>query len=312
MEIRPLFSLCWFVATFMAMLGSMAFALQRQTLIFAGEGGDWEGDYMRELFPLEHFHYVNIKNFNASDPSIATPSVVWFRRHGSKGPLIDEAVNAIVLSSKPSILVQVSAERNESGDELYPLVPLVLRQYSIKRYRTRTRPHTNVLQIPLGYMSGFLTVDKTSRVESDSALVALQSLQYTSSMRDYNWAFIGSEHRQYHTERIEALKVFSSWSPHYRGSGLRPRQMRDIYLRSKFVLVGRGASNLDCFRIYEAILAGAIPIVVGSRTELTATFEYNGDMPPLLFAQDYPEALNRTRQMDTSEIDLHRYKAVQW
>jgi hypothetical protein len=36
--------------------------------------------------------------------------------------------------------------------------------------------------------------------------------------------------------------------------------MIKVYNSSKFVVVGRGHSNLDCFRIYESIVGGALPV----------------------------------------------------
>ncbi len=36
--------------------------------------------------------------------------------------------------------------------------------------------------------------------------------------------------------------------------------MFEKYKEAKFVLSGRGQLNLDCFRIYEAIIAGALPV----------------------------------------------------
>ena len=56
------------------------------------------------------------------------------------------------------------------------------------------------------------------------------------------------------------MAVFSDWKPFIHDAGLSPIQMREIYLSSRFVVVGRGQSNLDCYRIYEAIICGAVPV----------------------------------------------------
>ena len=39
----------------------------------------------------------------------------------------------------------------------------------------------------------------------------------------------------------------------------------NIYSQSIFVFNGRGNVFLDCFRLYEAIIAGAIPVIVGEK-----------------------------------------------
>ena len=46
----------------------------------------------------------------------------------------------------------------------------------------------------------------------------------------------------------------------------------ETYGGAIFVPIGRGFDTLDCYRIYEACAAGAIPIIVGTPAELTATF----------------------------------------
>lgn len=116
----------------------------------------------------------------------------------------------------------------------------------------------------------------------DSLTAAKNSLLRKASDRNNSWSFVGSPldflfiHLpalirltgsilcagtvQGHKDRAFALAVFSAWKPFVHDAGLTPIQMRNIYLDSKFVLIGRGQSNLDCYRIYEAIIAGAVPV----------------------------------------------------
>lgn len=144
----------------------------------------------------------------------------------------------------------------------------------------------------------------------DSITAAHYSLHRLSSQRNYSWSFIGTV--QAHKERGHALNVFSKWEPHLVSSGLRAEEMREIYNNSKFVLVGRGQANLDCFRIYEAIIAGAVPILVGSTYELERAFEFEGDFPPFLFAESYEKALEISQQKTNEEINIMREKVVKW
>jgi hypothetical protein len=77
-------------------------------------------------------------------------------------------------------------------------------------------------------------------------------------------------------------------------------------------LVGRGRFSLDCFRIYEAILCGAIPVVIGSQHEIDQTFEFEGDPPPLFTAPDAATALGRCRRTSNDVIDAMRISLASW
>lgn len=90
----------------------------------------------------------------------------------------------------------------------------------------------------------------------------MQAAAYSTSKlaadRPVQWAFIGTI--QGHKERVGAINTFYNWQPHIIDAGLTAKQMVAQYNTSKFVLIGRGYTNLDCYRIYEAIIAGAIPM----------------------------------------------------
>ncbi len=111
---------------------------------------------------------------------------------------------------------------------------------------------------------------------------------------------------------MHAIEVFSEWLPYLHDAGITPMEMRKIYNNSKFVVVGRGQVNLDCYRIYEAIICGAIPIVCGPVDEMHKAFEYEGDVPPLLFAEDFEKALVVSRAMSNAEIDNRRQLLKDW
>ena len=68
--------------------------------------------------------------------------------------------------------------------------------------------------------------------------------------------------------------------------------MCKIYSQSVFVPCGRGNSSLDCFRLYEASMNGAIPVLVGSNDEIKSTFKYE-ENPPWIFAKTWSEAVEK-------------------
>lgn len=113
-------------------------------------------------------------------------------------------------------------------------------------------------------------------------------------------------------DRIQALQVFSEWQNHEIKESLTASQMQHIYANSKFVIVGRGWNTIDCLRIYESIISGAIPVVVSRSDEIAHTFAFNNDMPPLVFANTWHEALDKCRRMNETEIDQRRLDVVKW
>jgi hypothetical protein len=61
--------------------------------------------------------------------------------------------------------------------------------------------------------------------------------------------------------------------------------------------------NIDCFRVYEAIISGAIPVGVSvfGQYEIESVFEHEGDhRPPLLFVLSFQEAPNKSDAADDS------------
>jgi len=89
---------------------------------------------------------------------------------------------------------------------------------------------------------------------------AIQNLERKSTDRNLSWSFVGNF--KGHRDRDHAINVFSVWDPHVEihDAELNITTMREIYENSKFVVVGKGQVNLDCFRIYESLICGAIPV----------------------------------------------------
>jgi hypothetical protein len=82
--------------------------------------------------------------------------------------------------------------------------------------------------------------------------------------------------------------------------------MCKIYSESVFVPCGRGNSSLDCYRLYEASMNGAIPVVVGSKEEIESTFKYE-ENPPWIFAETWNEAVEKC--MST---EINSQSVIEW
>ena len=190
--------------------------------------------------------------------------------------LEDYKIYPIIELIKPRIIIHLSDEwgnkpaLNELGRNSNLLL---LRQYSHPNYSNISNGN-NILQIPLGYMHDMF--------ENDFEKIQIKK----SSEREIKWSFIGNIKQ----DRLEMINEFACLTPNIVKKG-EPVEMREIYRNSVFVPNGRGNKSLDCFRIYEAVLCGAIPIIVSENNqEFKETFS-GMDNPPFLYCNSWKEAL---------------------
>lgn len=93
----------------------------------------------------------------------------------------------------------------------------------------------------------------------------------TAATRPYDWSFVGTVK----SDRTVMLNHMTAWSAqcytHYIGGwnasdSLSTEAYRNILLKTLYVPNGTGNSSLDCFRVWEALEAGCIPIVTFEAT----------------------------------------------
>lgn len=188
-----------------------------------------------------------------------------------------EDVLSVVQQMKPKIIFHLSDEywfeNLSQWNELSNYCDLFLRQHHHPGF-TYT---DNTIQIPLGYCN--------------DAGVEGKHIPNISE-RKYNWSFIGDMK----TDRWEMVDAFSIIKKNFIGSGISKPEMMDVYLDSIFVLSGRGNSSINCFRLYEASMAGAIPVVVGSQDEIDLTFMYE-ENPPWIFVDTWENAVKECKRL---------------
>lgn len=203
----------------------------------------------------------------------------------------------IVKKIKPVIIIHLSDEygQHKEWNILEKYTMLLLRQYNHKDYDYGE----NNIQIPLGYISNFIPPDTDIK---------------HMSKREINCSFIGSKK----TDRMHMCNIFeknmkktniefvvNSWN--INNLPISQYDMFTKYNNSIFVIVGRGNSSLDCYRIYEAIAAGAIPVVVGPIEEINVTFNYGGNKPKLIYSDTWENAVlmcNNLLQNDINFVEL--------
>jgi hypothetical protein len=207
---------------------------------------------------------------------------------------------------RPSIIVHLSDEHGNRPEwlGLAKWTPLLLRQHHFPHYPNDQ--FTNVYQIPLGYIRGMLS----GRSSLEMAIKPLET-------RSYTWSFVGAEK----SDRTCMLQLFRQYFPkHYcvaspknepvKFLAVDPSCMCEVYQNSIFVPNGRGWVSLDCFRLYEAAICGAIPVVVGSEQEIAGAFHYAGNMPPFIYARTWEDAVRACNDLLLNPPALYAKQAA--
>lgn len=152
--------------------------------------------------------------------------------------------------TRPFVAIHLSDETLGDDISFYslPLCRHVFRNY----WHPIASNLANVTTFGLGYKTGFC----------DS--LSLQS--YNS--RQYIWCFAGNIHNE---QRAKFIEPFLKLQPHFchvtydkfnSSHGLDVCSYRSMMEQSMFALCPIGHGNIDTFRLYEAMEAGAIPVAV--------------------------------------------------
>jgi hypothetical protein len=190
--------------------------------------------------------------------------------------LLCELINKL----QPSIIISLSDEfgNNDYVNQLTKNTNLYLHCYNHSNYIY----NKNSFQIPLGYINNYFG-------ENNSFIDIKKNINKIIN-RNYDCSFVG----EIKSDRKNMIQIFknsnlqnniintkNSWNE--LEQLVKPEELFNIYNNSIFVLIGRGNKSLDCFRIYEAITAGAIPLLVGEENEINNTFNFNNYKPFLLY-----------------------------
>jgi hypothetical protein len=239
------------------------------------EDCSWEFSFItQELltgFPVSMFSHKNIDK--VSPPISPKNTVLVFTSNLHSFNEIDSVCRRI----RPTIIIHCSDEwgNKPEFDELANNCRLYLRQHRHAHY-----PKRDIVKVmPLGYGVGMFKGKWSDTIIKPSHL------------RKQAWSFVGN----IKSDRDEMIKAFAQLGDGFYGNAEKD-DMRDIYLDSKFVPVGRGNVSLNCLRVYEALSAGSIPVIVGGREEIDNTFS-DEDTAGWVFATSWSEAVERCKKM---------------
>lgn len=216
-------------------------------------------------------------------------------------PVYEQVLEA-VKKVKPKIIIQLydecSSEYLHKHLELSKYCKLFLKQHA-HEYHSYS---DNTIHIPLGVPNTY---------EYD-----LSNIKMIKD-RKYFWAWSGHMKQ----DRLDMINNFmlKIWKGNVcTNTALNPLETSNVYRDSIFVPCGRGNYSLDCWRIYESIVSGAIPVVVGSLKELKYTFNYS-EFPPFIHDETWSGASNKCLKMiekfvkkDYDELNDIQSKLINW
>lgn len=252
------------------------------------ERATWEKDYIKELFNVIDYDILTLESISYDDPTIINNCILIF----TSNIYTYADILCIILSIKPIIIVHLSDENGNRIEytNLAKYTKLLLHQYRFNLYIHKYNMYNNIIQIPLGYM-----------VDMFSGKKAFNYNRKPLSDRKYVWSFVGAIKQ----DRQELIDKFSQkFDDFWVGNNISPQLMLDIYSDSIFVPNGKGNSVIDCFRIYEAILAGSIPIIVCGDDEFKERFYFNNDLPPFVYEKTWDLAVKKCDYLLNNPVEL--------
>lgn len=278
-------------------------------LVSNGDLCNWEEEYIQDL--ISPFEYVHERSILKETLSNDNPNDILDRTFGHyRRPVFlvssMKACNELpggmgdfnkqmgkILDwfegnfGRKTTVVHMSDECEQPNRRRAELFPWYSRAVVLRNHQCG-EPDTKTLKVfPLGWRAGQMHQIKLQENHTIS--------------KEYSWGWAGTMKQ----DRREMLKAFKSKMENgfaFRATKTKrmtPAEIFSLYSRSVFVPVGRGERVLDCFRMYTALYAGAVPVVVGESEEIRWTFSFlsNGDDPelslPIVFAPTWAAAAEK-------------------
>jgi hypothetical protein len=113
---------------------------------------------------------------------------------------------------------------------------------------------------------------------------------------------------------LDRFKCNFDSDQYFNGSNKSAGEMLDIYNNSVFVPSPRGQNVLDCFRLYETIFSGAIPVVAGNADDINSCFYYGGNKPPFVYCKSWGEAVTTCKKLleDKNQLEKIQKECYIW
>lgn len=233
------------------------------------------------------------------------------------------------IPKKPKVLIQLSDEDTKWVpanwySRLVSTDGFAMRTYN-NGFDLQGMPKTRIA--PLGY-------NPAMNFGGDSCAAARVSTQGRSSNRHHLWAWVGTDHFTPFGSRkkivSELLKVTEGSQLEQNNSnafvsfGLPPDETFGVFRNSVFTVVLPGETTMESQRVYEAVIAGSIPVAVATESQISQMFggHWASDdcesrkegRPPFIFASSWTDAREQMEALadDQGKIDVLRAKLARW
>ena len=250
---------------------------------------EWEYDWMCELVPqLATSKWIQDKELISIEDGMIFIVAGYM-------PDMWNLVRRASNEGKTFTLIHTSDEwERDPTREIYTLpgCKCVLRNY----WRADLEDLKHVHQIPLGYKRGLHCGELRNK-------------------REYVWSFVGDPNK---SGRQAALSILSEIKPHFvhcttgwkAQNCLNMKEYQAILEKSVFVPCMQGNWNVDCFRIWEALECGAIPVVFSPTKNQPGDYFAGllGKSHPLIVVSDWEQCVVLMESMIKQPLQLAAYQ----
>lgn len=215
---------------------------QKINIVFKCNPNGWESDWVKEVFSLDSFDIQN-RNFVGENCIIITDNP----RKCLFSGFLKQGLDFILINLKDEFIP--SKQDHDIYESEYC-------QFVFRNYFRRQYSGSKFSSFPLGYKHEFWKGCNDKK----------RQLLQLNPDRKYIWSFAGVIKK---SGRRKALQGLSKIKPNFvhpvsgwdTADSLSTLEYRDLLCNSYFVPCFRGNCSLECFRIYESLECGAIPIV---------------------------------------------------
>lgn len=243
---------------------------------YENRNNNWSEDFLiNEFFNCEYVYETNLNNINSYNDILVFSSPRYS---------FNDILN-LVKKISPKIIVNLSDEFYGWDFDKFNILgnycKIYMREYHYENYNYTS----NTIHIPLGYTNDLIKYKKKN---------------IKSNERKINWSLFSNNLNE---DRLQLISCFGKLKGGFSGKNINKKTLSNFYSNSIFSPCGRGHSNLNCFRLYEASLFGSIPIVVGNPDEIKQTFFYE-DNPPWIFSDSWENSVEYCEYLINNTTEL--------
>jgi Exostosin family len=239
------------------------------------------------------------ENWNAELKDAASPEAprIVICIDNAFHPPAEEFYRKSFLAGDRILLIHLGDEHLTSNYDSYRWCHAVWRNYWSPAFERQSV----VRAFPLGYKKGFQRDREPLPAEA----------------RTLTWSFAGDAYKQSRPAMLQHMSTLDAGFVHATErfgdpNGLSTGDYRDLMERSIYIPCPRGNSNLDSFRVYEALEAGCIPVVEERPAFAYFTAMYGAHPMPVVLDWSEAPALIRGIRTAGGEERLRRACHAWW